>query len=523
MGRWAFVALLAAFPQDPPAARPLSAAIDDALPSIRGWNLKGPLPRMGDLEFVHRVTRDLTGEAPADEAVRTFVADPAAGKRERLVDELLASPAFGRFWGRRLAEAFLGDLSKIRMERIPGLAPEAAAKVVDRYVAWLGEQVAKDRPYTDIVREMVEARGRADDTPALGYKLASFRGAGYPQEFAMGFSRGVLGVRLYCASCHDHPFDRWTVENYYGMAAFVVREDVRPNPLELRVASTGEMQIERDKDADDRKAMVRLAQGGRARPTFLFGGTAQEGEDRSRALAALVASKANTQLPRALVNRIWGWLFRRALLEPPDDFNLRNKALSPGLLEALVRGFGEGGHSIKTLLRDIMRTRIYQAPDEKGPDPADQFYIRGLYRSSPFARSLPKDLPKFAAPAAWTLETRLPGWPNYYWKVPDKEGKERDAKLFLTRGGTPLGEDFRQFTGGKPTSGKLDGKQPIALAETTGTFWCDRLEGEPQRNFQAIHARLGGSSGWKFALEGPADTVADWRDEFLELLKGIEP
>lgn len=527
MGRLAVLSMFVLLPQDPPAPAAFPESIDAAVKSIPGWPPRVEPVRMGDLEFLHRVTDDLTGQAPKDEVVRTFPADPAPAKRERLVEELLASPAFGRFWGRRLAEAFIGDLSKVRMEGIGGVTPETARKIVDRYVNWLAEQLNQDRPYTEIVQAMIEARGKADETPALGYKLAHFRGGGFPGEFAMGLSRGLLGIRLYCARCHDHPYDRWTVENYYGVGAFVAREKVAPafgaDPVELKLAATGEMEIPREPWANDKDAKVKAAQGGTADPVFLFGGAAKRDDDRTKVLAGLVTGKANTQLPRALVNRVWGWIFRRGIVHPVDDFNLRNKAISPALLDRLTRGFVDGGHSLKTLLRAICRTNIYQVADAKGAAEEDAFYLRGIYRKGFTALSIPKDAPKLAAPEAWKpyLGPMRRPWPMA--RIPDKKGKAADALLSLARSSSWGDEIVRQLVPAKPKTETIEGKQPVALTEVTGKYWCDTTAGAPLENHHVIVARVGKPGGWTFRLEGPAETVGDWRDEFVEMLKKIDP
>jgi hypothetical protein len=526
MAKAAFLCLLLL--QDPAGPKPFAESIDAAVLTVPGWNARIAPPAMDDVEFIYRISQDLLGEVPKDELVRAFTAEVDPRKREKRVDELLASPRFGEFWARRLAEVFLGGpLDQIRMERIEGMRPDLAAKAVEAYVGWLRDRLNQDRPYAEIVREMVEATGRFDASPAVGYKLSHFRGVGYPQEFAMGLSRGLLGVRLFCARCHDHPFDRWRVEDYYGLAAFVVREraerSLDGSVVTLATAPSGEMKIEPGFDPNDKDAKVKLSREGTAPPVFLFGGGAQGGDDRAKVLAQLVTSKANTQLPRALVNRVWGWLFRRALVEPADDFNLRNKALSPHLLEALSRGFVENGHSLKALLRELCRTKTYQISDKKGPTEEDLAYIRGVYRKPWPARAVPKDFPKFAFPEGWAVDHRVRGWPYYRIRVRDKESEIRSARLFISKGGSPVEEAFRQLEGAQPKVEKIQGKQEIVLAEATGTFSCDLEAGRPRTNQREIYARVGKPPGWSFRLAGPAETVAAWRSEFIEILKGLDP
>jgi len=224
------------------------------------------------------------------------------------------------------------------------------------------------------VRWMLDARGTDEGDPALAYKLSFYKEEGQAIEFANGVARHMLGIRLLCARCHDHPFDGWQVKDYYGLAAFNVRQRARGfgnssekdavEHVEVKYADEGEMEIQRSPDANDKSAKVKLAQGGKADPVFLFGGAAGKNDDRAKVLGMLMTSKANTQLPRALANRVWSWLFGKGIVDPVDDFNRRNKPLSSALLENLARTFVDGKYSIKYLVKAICNTETYQRSAE---------------------------------------------------------------------------------------------------------------------------------------------------------------
>ncbi len=521
MGRWALLGML--FLPSQEERRPFASDIDHAAKTFPGWSAASLPARSDDGEFIRRVWMDLLGQAPSDDEARSFAADPDPKKREKKIDQLLVAPGFGPFWGRRLAEAFLGDLSKARMERIEGVTPEASAKIVNRFAAWLGEQVAKDRPYPEILRDMIEATGKSGDTPALGYKLAHFRGTGYPTEFAMGLSRGLLGIRLYCVQCHDHPFDIWTPDHYYGLAAFVAREKARKasgaEDVELRAAATGELEY----DAFDpvRGTFTRTVVARSVKPNFPFWGAPEGGADRVKTLAALVTDSRSDQLSRTLVNRVWAWLFGRGLVHPPDDFNKTIAPASLPLLGVLTRQFVESKHSLKTLIREVCRTQVYQFSDPKGPSEKDATYLRGVRRAW---RSRPPSnaMPRLSLPAGWSAYEG-PRWkPRPLYRIPDKEKRAGDAWLLAADSSGWWDEVPRQMTPAAPRTETMQGKQAVTVMEVKGTYWCDLAAGAPLENHHAVIARVG-PRGWHFRLEGPAETVADWRDEFLELLKGIEP
>jgi hypothetical protein len=237
-------------------------------------------------------------------------------------------------------------------------------------MGWFKRQLIKETPYTDVVRYMLDARGTDEGDPALAYKLSFYKEEGQAIEFANGVAKHMLGIRILCARCHDHPFDRWTVQDYYGLAAFNVRQRVRGfgnggekdsvGHVEVKYADEGEMEIQRSPDANDKDSKVKLAQGGKADPVFLFGGAAGKNDDRAKVLGQLITQKANTQLPRAMVNRVWSFLFGRGIVHPVDDFNLKNKALSPALLDNLTRAFVDSKYSIKELVKLVCNTDVYQ-------------------------------------------------------------------------------------------------------------------------------------------------------------------
>ncbi|HEX7896700.1 MAG TPA: DUF1549 domain-containing protein [Planctomycetota bacterium] len=352
-------------PRKPAAA----ASIDAAVRGIPGYDLKRQAPLSDDGEFLRRAMLDLTGSPPDAEQTRAFVADAAPGKRAAKIDELLNSPEWADYWSRLFGEVFFGNYHDVPMETQPKVSKAASARMVDTFLKWFGGKLRKDAPWTDIVDQILDARGTDEGDPALAWKLSLYREDGFYSEFAQSTARQFLGIRLICAKCHNHPFDAWDVPHYYGLAAFVARQKVRgvggsaekdaTDHVELKYADEGEVDIPAvEVDSE----IVHAGKPGRAKPIFLFGGEAPPGPgDRVKLLSSLITQKSTTQLPRALANRVWGWLFERGIVHPVDDFAIKRKSsLSPGLLDVLTRHLIDSKYSLKTLIRTICATDAYQ-------------------------------------------------------------------------------------------------------------------------------------------------------------------
>jgi len=354
-------------PQDSTPTKPgVCASIDGAVKGIAGYKDQSPVAEDG--EFLRRVMLDLVGYPPNLDRVRQFSTDTSPNKRVQVIEDLLATDDFADLWARQFAEVFFGNYHDVSMDTMPKLGKTASARIVGDFLKWFKLKLSKDTPYTEIVSQMLDARGTDEGDPAMAWKLSFYSGEGQAIEFANGAARQLLGIRLVCARCHDHPFDKWRVEDYYGLADFIYRQKARGygnggekdsvDHVELKYADDGDIQmpmIKGSKDAD-----VKLSHGGAAAPNFLFGGAAGKNDDRMKVLAMFMTNKSNTQLPRALVNRVWAWLMGRGIVHPVDDFNLKNKALSPALLESLVRSTIDSKYSIKHIIRAICNSETYQ-------------------------------------------------------------------------------------------------------------------------------------------------------------------
>ncbi len=320
--------------------------IDDHVLAMLGTLRIKPSPPADDAEFLRRLRLDLTGRLPSPDQVRDFAADRRAGKREELVDRLLGSEEFVEYWTYKFA--------KLLRVQAPGNERPAGAA----YHAWLRRQIADDAPYDGLARTLVLATG---DSHAVG--PANFhRTANGPRDEAEFVSELFLGARLRCANCHNHPLDRWTQDDYHGLAAIFARIERGRN---VRVLPRGEV----SHPATGEAAVPRLP-GTR----FLTGQ-----DDGRAALADWLTNKDNPQFARSIVNRLWKSLMGRGLIEPADDLRETNPATHPELLDRLAADFVAHGYRIRHTLRRIATSAAYaRSPATKENAPDDRFYSRAL-------------------------------------------------------------------------------------------------------------------------------------------------
>jgi len=517
--------LIQAAPDDPPDA---SAKVDGAVKSIPGYQ-PGGMP-IGDADFLARLMGDLVGAPPTAAEVAAFVADNDPKKRTKKIDQLLDDPRYGPFWADRFSTVFFGDLSQVRFQGLGPLGEGVEEAILPDFRKWLAQRFQKDKPWTEIVNNLLDARGTTAGDAALAYKMSMYREPGMEQTFAERVSRHFLGIRLTCARCHDHPFDKWRVEDYYGLADFVYRQRARVKDGVPEITHVDEGDLKMPNLAGRRDSEVKLSAGGSASPIFLFGGQAGRFDDRAKVLAQFMTNRANTQLPRTLANRVWSWLMGWGIVHPIDDFNLKNKALSPALMETLVRDLIDNGYSLKRLLRTICNSQEYQMPLPQGEAEATSFrhlaarrYGLGRYEvwaGKPVARlSFDYKFPESWAP----VRPRLGGISaRFMHRVPDPNDPSRNAELLVFEA-KPREPFVSQFEKPKTATSTVEGKVSFALSEISGAYTC-RLGSDGPLDYAILTARSEGKGTvTTYRLEGPADLVAWWREEFLALLKSAGP
>jgi hypothetical protein len=300
-----------------------------------------PAPLCSDAVFLRRVTLDLIGTLPTAEETRAFLASQDPNKRQKRIDALLDRPEYVDAWTYKL-----GDLLRCSRRSL-------GIKGTLQFHRFLHDAVAGNRRWDAVVREMVTARGSLWDVgPANYYGVGEA-----PEEWAENTSQVFLGVRIQCARCHNHPFDRWTQADYYRFAAFFSR---------LKTKSGGERGDKAVYVADEgeekhpKTGMVMTAQAlGEPKPAKI-----PEDGDRREVLARWLTARENPWFARATVNRLWHHLLGRGLIEPVDDLRVTNPPSNEAALQALADDFVANDYDLKHTLRVICNSATYQRAAE---------------------------------------------------------------------------------------------------------------------------------------------------------------
>jgi hypothetical protein len=289
-----------------------------------------------DADFARRAYLDATGLLPTPDEVRTFLWDADRGKREKLIDALLERPEYVDFWTMKWA-----DLLRCSRQSLTD-------KGMYAFYRWIRQSVAQDKPWDQFARDLLLARGSGFRNGPANY----FRTAGRPEDLAEATAQVFLGVRVQCARCHNHPYEKWTQQQYYQLAAFFARVKTKkgdsPEEKDVYLAATGEVEHPRTG-----KTMVPTALDAAPLPPDYRG-------DRRQALAEWLTSPQNPYFAHVLVNRVWRQLMGRGLVEPVDDLRATNPPSNEALFDWLAQDFVKHGCDVKYLIRSIMCSQAYQ-------------------------------------------------------------------------------------------------------------------------------------------------------------------
>lgn len=320
-----------------------------------------------DTVFLRRAWLDLLGLVPTAEAARAFIADTSPDKRTRLIDELLWREEFNDFWALKWA-----DLLKIEERQLD----KEGMRV---FHGWIRESVAKNKPLDQFARELIAARGSTFKNPPANW----WRANRDPVTRAENTAQVFLGTRLNCAQCHNHPFERWTQDDYYDWTGLFARIDYKLSGEKPRDKNDKhEFRGDQTVLLKPKAAVTNPRTGELARPRFLGGEKPQVSKDRDELLALADWLAASPMHARTQVNRIWFHLMGRGLVDPVDDFRASNPPSHPELLEALAKDFVASGYDLRHTIRTIMLSRTYHLASEPNETNADDEtnHSRGLVR-----------------------------------------------------------------------------------------------------------------------------------------------
>ncbi|MCS7168184.1 MAG: DUF1549 and DUF1553 domain-containing protein [Gemmatales bacterium] len=320
--------------------------IDELL--AKKWRSLGltPSPLCCDAEFLRRIYLDTIGTLPTPDEIKAFLTDPSPDKRQKAIDRVLNRPEFVDFWALKW-----GDLLRNNSDVLQ-------AKGMWSLHNWIRASLRDNKPLDQFVRELLTAQGSTyAHGPANFYRLGRS-----PNEWAEVTSQVFLGIRVQCAQCHHHPFEKWSQDDYWGFAAFFARVATK-NSQEyglfgretvVYLRPTGEVMHPR------RGSFV-------APKPFESAPIADDGGDRRQKLADWITSPSNAYFARNFANRFWGYFMGRGLVEPLDDLRATNPPTNPELLDALAQDLITHRFDIKHLMRTIMNSRAYQLSAEVTP------------------------------------------------------------------------------------------------------------------------------------------------------------
>ena len=440
-----------------------------------------PSKPAGDSVFLKRAYTDIIGRLPTADEARVFLEDKSQGKRAKLVDELLNKPEYAEFMANKWA-----DLLRTNPYRV-------GIKTTLNYDHWIRQQFRDNVPYDQFVRDLVTAQGSTFRNGAV----TMFRDRRSPDELTTIVTQLFLGIRLECAKCHHHPFEKWSQEDFYSFAAFFGDVGRKGTGLSPPISGSEEIILETGK-----KKVVHPASGKVLVPRPLFGEVPAEAavknaneskpfhmqtsspKTKREVLADWITSQNNPFFAQVMVNRVWADLMGRGIVEPVDDLRATNPPSNAELLEALAKDFQESGYDVKHLIRTICNSYAYSLSSEPNSNNSgDRLNYSRHYRHRLRAETLIDSLtqisgvesrfdampPGSRAAEIWTHRTGSLFLDTFGRPNPNEDPPcERTSEFTVTQSLHLMNaeEIHRKLTGSKGTSEKLanSGWSPKKLA-----------------------------------------------------------
>jgi hypothetical protein len=299
-----------------------------------------PSPPVDDAGFLRRAHLDIIGRLPTPDEVRGFLADTSPNKRDELIDRLLERPEYADHWANKWA-----DLLRPNPYRV-------GIKAVLNYDNWIRDSFRRNKPYDQFARELVTAQGSTWRNGAA----TLFRDRRSPDELGTMVSQLFLGIRLECAKCHHHPFEKWSQEDFYSFAAYFARVGRKGTGLSPPISGGEEVVLTAKSGSVSHPLTGEVLA---ARPLFGEARQAKEDEDPREVLADWMLSEDNPYFGQVMANRVWAELMGRGLVDPIDDLRATNPPSNGPLLEALAVEFRRQNFDVKQLIRTIATSYLY--------------------------------------------------------------------------------------------------------------------------------------------------------------------
>jgi hypothetical protein len=316
--------------------------------TVKKWKELGLVPSelCTDEQFIRRVSLDLTGTLPTPEQVTAFVKETDPAKRDKLVDRLLESPEYAYYFANKWADVL----------RVKRRGDNTRAAGTFAFHEWIRDGIAKDKPYDQFAREILTANG--DETinpPTVWYKELQ-----EPNNFVDDLAQVFLGQRLACAQCHHHPYEKWSQDDYWGLAAFFGRVGRKNIPV---LGGSQNQQYQMQAIFNRSSGGVQNKRTGQAAVMKALDGEPMQAgpeEDPRVKLVAWMTDAKNPFFAKAVANRYWAHFFNRGIVDPLDDMRVTNPPSNPELLDALAKDLTDAKYSLKHLIGTICKSRTYQ-------------------------------------------------------------------------------------------------------------------------------------------------------------------
>lgn len=316
------------------------------------WRDLGLVPSdlCDDSTFIRRIYLDLTGTLPTPKQVAEFIGDKDAKKRDKLIDRLLDAPEYSFYFANKWA-----DILRVKRGRDGNSAGRAQGTFA--FHNWIREAVATDRPYDEFVRDIIGATGDETKNPPTVW----FKDLQNPEQFVDDTAQVFLGLRIACANCHHHPYEKWGQDDYWGMAAFFAR--IGKKQLQMPVTNAQQQQNTMQVIFNRSSGNVNNKRTGQVAKMKALDGPPMEltGDDDPRVkLVEWMIDPANPYFAKAVANRYWAHFFGRGIVDPLDDMRVTNPPSNPELLDALAKNLLDNKFSLKSLVKTIVKSRTYQ-------------------------------------------------------------------------------------------------------------------------------------------------------------------